>query len=117
MGLIKSRRFWVTVAGLLAVVFKDRIDLSEEQIQNVLVAIAAWVFGDSFRSTVPKSSEGAPLNGLFESKRFWMSLASIAIALLQDRIPLTPEQIETVVLLIGSWVVGDSLKATSGKLE
>jgi hypothetical protein len=57
------------------------------------------------------------LDGILKSKRFWLSAAAIAVILLQDRTGLTPEQISSVVLSIGAWVVGDSLRPTDPKPE
>lgn len=53
------------------------------------------------------------LNSLLASRRFWAALASLAVTLLQDRLPLSPDQITQIILAIGAWIVGDSLRATS----
>jgi hypothetical protein len=50
------------------------------------------------------------LNGLFQSKRFWAAAASVAVIVLQDRLPLTPDQITLAVYAIGAWIVGDSIR-------
>lgn len=57
------------------------------------------------------------LDGLFQSRRFWVSLAGVVgvIAIDQLKLPVSQEQIEMVVVLIGAWVVGDSLRKTSPK--
>ena len=57
------------------------------------------------------------LDGILKSKRFWLSAAAIAVILLQDRTGLSAEQITNVVLAIGAWVVGDSLRPTDPKPE
>ena len=57
------------------------------------------------------------LDGLLKSKRFWLSAAAVAVILLQDRTGLSAEQITNVVLAIGAWVVGDSLRPTDPKPE
>jgi hypothetical protein len=57
------------------------------------------------------------LDGILKSKRFWLSAAAIAVILFQDRTGLTPDQIKSVVLSIGAWVVGDSLRPTDPKPE
>ena len=56
-GLFQSKRFWATVGTLAFVVLQDRFELglTEEQIQNIALAIGAWIVGDSLRSTVPKA--------------------------------------------------------------
>jgi hypothetical protein len=54
------------------------------------------------------------LNDLIKSKRFWAALAGIVVVVAKDRLPiaLDEQQITMIVLAIGSWIVGDSLRAT-----
>lgn len=52
-ALFKSKRFWLATAGLLAVIFKDTLGIPEEEIQQVVMLIAAWILGDSWRPTDP----------------------------------------------------------------
>jgi hypothetical protein len=56
--LIKSRRFWVSVGAIAAVVLKDRLGLplSEEQITDLAILIGSWVVGESLRSSSAKAS-------------------------------------------------------------
>ena len=51
-SLIRSRRFWVAVAGI-AVTFSDTFGLGLEPntIQLVVLLLGAWIVGDSLRST------------------------------------------------------------------
>ncbi len=51
-------------------------------------------------------------NSLIKSRRFWASIASIAVVVLKDRLPITEEQITMIVLAIGSWIVGESLRSS-----
>lgn len=51
-SIFTSRRFWATFAGLLFMFTSAfGLDLSQEQILGVVLAIAAWVVGDSLRET------------------------------------------------------------------
>lgn len=52
------------------------------------------------------------LNDLLKSKRTWLAIAAIAVVVLKDRVPLTEDQITQIVLAAGSWIIGDSLRAT-----
>ncbi len=54
--LLKSRRFWVSVGAIAAVVLKDKLGLplSEEQITDLAVLIGSWVVGESLRSSSAK---------------------------------------------------------------
>lgn len=57
------------------------------------------------------------LNDLIKSKRFWAALAGIIVVVAKDRLPiaLDEQQITMIVMAIGSWIVGDSLRATTVK--
>lgn len=54
--LIKSKRSWAALAGIIVVVAKDRlpIALDEQQITMIVMAIGSWIVGDSLRATVVK---------------------------------------------------------------
>jgi hypothetical protein len=55
------------------------------------------------------------MNAIFQSKRFWLTVASVIVVALKDVIPveLTADQVTQIVLAIGAWIVGDSLRATN----
>ena len=48
--LVKSKRFWVAAAMVAVVVLKDKVPLDEQQITNLVMAVGAWIVGDSLRS-------------------------------------------------------------------
>jgi hypothetical protein len=52
-ALLQSRRFWVAVAGVLAVTTEGLgvTTLSSDQIQNIVLLCASWIVGDSVRKT------------------------------------------------------------------
>jgi len=52
-ALLQSRRFWVAVAGVLAVTTESLgvTTLNSDQIQNVVLLCASWIVGDSVRKT------------------------------------------------------------------
>ena len=54
--LLKSRRFWVSVGGIAAIILKDqlKLPLSEEQISDLAILIGSWVVGESLRSSSAK---------------------------------------------------------------
>ena len=50
-SLVKSRRFWVAVGGVLVIAANTTLGVDEDT-ANKLVAIAvAWIVGDSLRVT------------------------------------------------------------------
>lgn len=50
------------------------------------------------------------LQNLLKSKRFWAAAASVAVVVLKDKVPLTEDQISLLVLAIGGWIVGESIR-------
>ena len=52
--LFKSKRFWVAAASVAVVVLKDKVPLSEDQIQMLVYAVGAWIVGESIRPVDPK---------------------------------------------------------------
>ena len=54
-GILQSKRFWIAVAGVVSVAFKDQLPISEEQVQQIVLMLATWILGDSLRATTPKT--------------------------------------------------------------
>ena len=54
VALLKSRRFWVAAAGVIAVVGSEifGVEFDTEQIVGVTTIGAAWIIGDTVRETV-----------------------------------------------------------------
>lgn len=52
-ALIQSRRFWVAVAGVVAVTTQSLgvTTLDADQIQYIVLLAASWIVGDSIRKT------------------------------------------------------------------
>ena len=52
-ALLQSRRFWIAVAGVLAVTTESLgvTTLNSDQIQNIVLLCASWILGDSVRKT------------------------------------------------------------------
>lgn len=55
------------------------------------------------------------LSDLLKSKRFWAAVAGIAAVVLKDNLPIPEDQLTNLIMIIGSWIVGDSLRGTSSK--
>lgn len=51
-------------------------------------------------------------NSLIKSRRFWAAVASIAVVVLKDRLPIPEEQITNIVWAISAWIVGESLRSS-----
>lgn len=50
-ALLRSRRFWLAVAGVAAVALGETIGLDEQKTLEIAGIIIAWVLGDSIRET------------------------------------------------------------------
>ena len=55
-AIFRSKRFWIAVSGVIAVAIGDRLPIDEDQIQQVVMLLAAWIVGDSLRQTSPPTS-------------------------------------------------------------
>jgi hypothetical protein len=56
------------------------------------------------------------LDSLVRSRRVWVAAAGVAVVFLKEAVgvPLSEEQITQLVLLAGSWIVGESLRSSEG---
>ena len=53
------------------------------------------------------------VQALFVSRRFWVAVAGVAFVTLDGLgLGLTEDQITNVVIVLGSWIVGDSIRTT-----
>jgi hypothetical protein len=57
------------------------------------------------------------LNDLLKSRRFWVTVGSLVAISFKDRLPFTEDQLVNAAVLIGSWIVGESLRSSSLKVE
>jgi hypothetical protein len=92
--------------------------LHDFEISNHAIAEAEINTVEHFRNFVTITTTEAiamDWSGLLKSKRFWLTAATVATVLLKDKIGLTEEQITTLVLAIGAWVVGDSIRGLPEK--
>ena len=58
---------------------------------------------------------GAKINSLFKSRRFWVAVAGVVIVsseTVRANVGITADQPSNIVLVLGSWIVGDSLRIT-----
>ena len=49
--LIRSRRFWVAVGGVVVVVLQDTVGIDEGTAHSLVALGVAWIVGDSLRLT------------------------------------------------------------------
>jgi hypothetical protein len=50
-SLVKSRRFWIAVSAIAVVLLKDKLPIDEQQMQDIILAVGAWIVGESLRSS------------------------------------------------------------------
>ena len=68
-----------------------------------------------FSSRRRRNLMGAKINSLFKSRRFWVAVAGVVIVsseTVRGNIGITADQTTNIVLVLGSWIVGDSLRIT-----
>ena len=54
------------------------------------------------------------VNALLSSRRWWVAVAAGIVAAGDHLgLPMNPDTVQWVVLLAGSWIVGDSLRETT----
>ena len=53
------------------------------------------------------------IKDLVKSRRFWAAVGGVVVVALQDVLGLEPATANTIVAVIVSWIVGDSLRVTS----
>lgn len=113
-SLIGSTRFWTVIATVAVSLLKDKIGLSEDQITSIVMSIGAWLAGESLRATSdPNTNLFQKLLDLVKtSRRFWLTLASVASTVLGPKLGISPETITTMVLAIGSVVLQESLRSS-----
>ena len=49
----------------------------------------------------------------WQSKRFWLGVGTVIFALVGEQLGVTEEQIQKVVAIVASLIVGDSLRGVS----
>ena len=47
-SMIKSRKFWYTVIGILTTLLSDNFGLNPDEVHNILISIGALVLGQGF---------------------------------------------------------------------
>ena len=54
------------------------------------------------------------LQSFLKSRRFWLMVGGVAVAVFKDQLglPLSEDQINDIVLLVGSWIIGESLRSS-----
>tara|TARA_R110002167_G_scaffold351657_1_gene564253 strand:+ start:475 stop:654 length:180 start_codon:yes stop_codon:yes gene_type:complete len=49
--LLKSRRFWASVGGVVVILLQDVLGLEATTANSIVAVVVSWVVGDSLRST------------------------------------------------------------------
>lgn len=101
--LLSSKRFIALVASVLALVFKDRLPISEDQLIVILTAVGSLIVGDSL-NPIGKISD------ILKDPRVVAALAAIIVSIFQDRIPIAKEDLTNLIYLVASWIVGYSIR-------
>ena len=105
-ALLQSTRFIAAVVAGLLTLFGPSFGLDQELANSIVTAIIALIIGDSVR----------PMEELLKSRRFWVFAATV-IGIIVNAMGLSvdPQIVQTVVLAIAAWIVGDSWRVTLTK--
>jgi hypothetical protein len=109
--LLVSRRFWAAVIALIVVLvtaFVPGFDLDTEEAVGLVVIVASYIVG----VTVDPGPGG--WRGVVMSRKFWAALVGLTVLILRGfhiglPFDLTAEQITTVMVVLGSYIVGVTL--------
>jgi hypothetical protein len=52
--MLKSKKFWYTVIGVLTTLLSDAFGLNPEEVKNILISIGALVLGQGFSDAAKK---------------------------------------------------------------
>ena len=115
--LFNSRRFWVSIATLVFAIMRERlgINISEEQMAEILALIAGWVVGDGIRPDVDGSlALNSKWAALLKSRRFVASVAGIVVVLANEMagLGLDEAQVTQIVAAVVAWIVADSFRSS-----
>jgi len=55
------------------------------------------------------------LSKLVESKRFWTAIGAAVTIVFQEKLGLSADTAHDLVLVMGAWILGDSLRGTTDK--
>jgi hypothetical protein len=106
LALIQSKRAIAALAGVLMMFFSPAMGLDEDLAITIVEAIVAMIIGDSIR----------PIQDLLSSRRFWVFVAAILTVIASAAgLGIPAETVQTVVLAIAAWIVGDSWRVTMTK--
>ena len=71
-------------------------------------AVVKMIIGNTKETAVDK------VQSLFKSRRFWVAVAGVVVVVTDGLgFPLSSDGVQNVVLLLASWIVGDSLNKTA----
>jgi hypothetical protein len=102
-AITSSKRFIAFVVSIAAMLFKDRLPITQEQLELIATAIGTLIMGDSINPI------GKLANAL-KDPRVIAALASIAVTLLKDKIPVAANEITLAVYLACSVILGYSVR-------
>lgn len=105
-SLLRSKRVYAFLSAAIAATLGERFGLTEEMAGGIVSLAVSWILGESLRPAE---------NALLSSRRFWITLVTMAAGLLANfsGFELTHEQIQTIAMTVGAWVVGDSWRVTA----
>ena len=92
---------------------EKRHDFSYEKILGGLTDIVSVVYNHVRKENLMiKSLLIQKLLGLLTSRRFWAAASGVLVTLLHEQLGIDVEMAQQIVMVLVSWIVGDSLSKT-----
>ena len=109
--LLRSRKFWAAVTGLVVIVisaFLPGFPQLEQPLTEVALLFGAYIMGTAAEGIQPAAPEDT-LRALLRSRKFWAAVAGLLVILLEGLLPgfpLSEEQLTAAIITISAYIFG-----------
>jgi hypothetical protein len=117
--LLRSRKLWAAVSGLVLVVaaaLDPAFPLQGEETAALAALLAAYIVGtaiDAHRNLPDAGMVKNRLAGLLASRKFWAAAVGVVFTVVQavwPGFPLQPEQVTEVIALLAAYILGTAVE-------
>jgi hypothetical protein len=117
--LLRSRKLWAAVSGLVLVMIAaldPEFPLQGEETAALAALLAAYIIGtaiDVHRNPPDGEAVKSRLLGLLSSRKFWAAAVGVFFTVVQTLwpdFPLQPEQVTEVIALLSAYILGTAVE-------